>query len=143
MRTPALDQVPAIAALLSESGLPTDDLSEQDIALFRIEGTNDRLVAVGGLQPFDDVALIRSVATAASMRGRGLAGTIVDELEGLAQERSFCSLYLLTESAARFFGSRGYLPVDRSNVPSAIQKSRQFASLCPDSAIVMWKQLDV
>ena len=143
MRTPALDQVPTIAALLSESGLPTDDLSEQDISLFRIEGTHDRLVAVGGLQPFDDVALIRSVATAASMRGRGLAGTIVDELEGLAQERGFCSLYLLTESAARFFESRGYLPVDRSDVPSAIQKSRQFASLCPDSAIVMWKQLDV
>ena len=143
MRTPTLDQAPAIAALLSESGLPTDDLSEQDISLFRIEGTHDRLVAVGGLQPFDDVALMRSVATAASMRGRGLAGTIVDELESLAQERGFCSLYLLTESAARFFESRGYLPVDRSDVPSAIQKSRQFASLCPDSAIVMWKQLDV
>lgn len=143
MRAPKLDDLPAIAALLSESGLPTDDLSEQDLSLFRIEGPINRLDAVGGLEPCDDVALIRSVATAASKRGRGLAGKTVNELEALAAEKGFVSLYLLTESAARFFESRGYSPVDRTDVPSAIQQSRQFSSLCPDSATTMCKLLSV
>lgn len=143
MRAPTPDQLPAIAALLSESGLPTDDLSEQDLSLFRIEGSIDRLDAVGGLEPCDDVALIRSVATAASKRGLGLAGKTVDELEALAAEKGFGRLYLLTESAARFFESRGYSAVDRTDVPPAIRQSRQFSSLCPDSATVMCKPLGV
>src|SRR6056297_3079709 len=123
MRTPTVAQLPAIVALLTETGLPTDDLPEQDLSLFRIEGPIERIAAVGGLERRGDMALIRSVATTGSMRGRGLAGLIVDELERLAAEQGFGSLYLLTESAERFFESRGYCAVDRTEVPEPVRES--------------------
>ncbi|MEM1412788.1 MAG: GNAT family N-acetyltransferase, partial [Pseudomonadota bacterium] len=88
-----------------------------------------------------EVALLRSVATSADLRGRGVARALVQALEALAVEERFQALYLLTESAEGYFESQGYLQVDRSSVPVAVRASRQFSSLCPDSAVVMCKRL--
>lgn len=143
MRIPTIEDLHAIEALLVESGLPTDDLPEQDLSLFRVEGSSDDLDAVGGLERFGDAALIRSIATTASMRSRGIASKIVDELEKLSVNEGLENLYLLTESAERYFESRGYSPVDRSDVPRSIRESRQFSVLCPDSATVMYKRVGV
>lgn len=142
MRKPKAQELRAIEKLLVESGLPTDDLDDQDLSLFRIEGPSDDLEAVGGLERFGKTALIRSIATAESMRGRGMATKIVDELEKLSISEGFESLYLLTESAERYFASKGYSSVDRSDVPRSIQESRQFSGICPDSATVMQKRLE-
>jgi len=141
MRVPTTAELPEIAVLLSESGLPTGDLSDQDLSLFRIAGPTERLDGVGGLERYGDAALLRSVATATSLRGRGIAGAIVGELERLAGNEGVRSLYLLTESAERFFESRGYTTIERSDVPAAIRGARQFSSLCPDSATVMCKRV--
>ena len=143
MRTPTVDHLPAITELLADSGLPTDDLSDQDLSLFRVRDSGASLAAVGGLESCGDAALVRSVATTAAMRGRGIASEIVEELEALAVDTGFLSLYLLTESAERFFESRGYARVDRSEVPLSVQQSRQFSSLCPDTATVMCKRIGV
>jgi amino-acid N-acetyltransferase len=141
MRTPTLEQLPEITTLLAESGLPTDDLPEQDLSLFRVEGPIERLVAVGGLERCGNVALIRSVTTMPAMRGRGFATMLVEELERIAADKGFWSLYLLTETAEHFFESRGYSVLDRSDVPAVIRETRQFSSLCPDSAKVMCKTI--
>ncbi len=141
MRTPTIKELHAIERLLVASGLPTDDLSEQDLSLFRIEGSGDDLTAVGGLERLGNTALVRSIATSEAMRGRGIAGEIVKALEELAAKEGFENLYLLTETAEHYFESRGYSPVRRSDVPESIRGSRQFSSLCPDSAIVMHKRV--
>jgi len=143
MRQPTLKDVPAIVTLLAESGLPTDDVYEQNLSFFRIELSVDGLSAVGGLEPCGNVALIRSVATAESMRGRGIADNIVRELEKHAVSEGFDSLYLLTETAEHYFKSRGYTQIERSNVPLTVKNSRQFSSLCPGTAIAMFKRVGV
>jgi len=143
MRTPTPEQLPEIAKLLADSGLPIDDLPEQDLSLFRIEGPIERVRAVGGLERCGNVALIRSVATAPATRGRGIAANIVEELERLAVDKGFGILYLLTETAELYFESRGYSTVERSDVPAVIRDSRQFSSLCPDSATIMCKRVGV
>ncbi|MEE4331142.1 MAG: arsenic resistance N-acetyltransferase ArsN2 [Wenzhouxiangella sp.] len=141
MKTPTVQHLPAIASLLADSGLPTDDLVEQDLSLFRIEESEAGLTAVGGLERCGQTALIRSVATAGAMQGRGIAGRIVEALERLAEDQGFASLYLLTESAERYFESRGYSTVDRAEVPQAVRESRQFSSLCPSSATILFKRV--
>ncbi len=141
MRTPTPEQLPAIVTLLADSGLPSEDIFEQDLSLFRIVGSDDNLDAVGGLERCGATALIRSIATAASMRGHGIAGQLVDALETLAVAEGLESLYLLTESAEGYFESKGYGPIDRSDVPASVRSSRQFSALCPDSATVMCKRL--
>lgn len=143
MRIPIAEDLRAIERLLAESGLPTDDLVAQDLSLFRIEGSSDNPDAVGGLEKFGNSALIRSIATAPSMRGQGVARKLVGELEKLSAKEGIENLYLLTESAERYFESKGYSTLERSNVPRSIRESRQFSSLCPDSATVMHKRVGV
>lgn len=141
MREPVKAELPAIEQLLTESGLPTGDLIEQDLSLFRVVGTPQATDAVSGLERCGDTALIRSIATSPTLRGRGIAGEMVQELEKLAVSQGLKSLYLLTESAEAYFESKGYSEASRSDVPDAIRASRQFSSLCPDSATVMSKRL--
>lgn len=142
MRAPKREQLPAIVKLLGASGLPTDDLEQLDLSLFRMDGPGDTVEVVGGLEPCGNTALLRSVATAPAARGRGLAHTVVGALETLAAARGIEALYLLTETAEGFFATLGYTEQDRAQVPEAIRASRQFSSLCPASATLMCKRLN-
>lgn len=141
MRTPTRDDLPAIRRLLAASSLPTEDLAEQDLSLFLVQGEGDALAVVGGLERCGSAALLRSVATAPEQRGRGLARTVVAALEARARSLDLEALYLLTETAADYFEALGYAPQDRADVPGSIRESRQFTDLCPDSAIVMRKAM--
>lgn len=140
MKAPQPFHLSAIETLLAGNALPVDDLGELDLSLFLFEGTADRADAVGGLESLGDVALLRSVAVSEALRGQGRARAIVAALETLAGRSGFRALYLLTESAERYFEGLGYARVDRADVPDAVRSSRQFASLCPDDAVVMCKR---
>ncbi len=136
-----MEQLPQITELLAESGLPTEDLCEQDLSLFLVEESSEGVHAVGGLERHGNLALLRSIATSAVFRGHGMAGGIIVELERLAKKEGFEELYLLTESTVDYFESKGYVRLKRSEVPVSIRNSRQFSSLCPDSATVMCKRI--
>jgi N-acetylglutamate synthase-like GNAT family acetyltransferase len=49
--------------------------------------------------------------------------------------------FLLTTSAAPFFESLGFARIDRTAAPEAILRTRQAASICPASAVLMVKDL--
>lgn len=141
VKAPANDQLPAISRLLETCGLPTDDLATQDWSDFRVLVEGELLVAVGGLERFGRVALLRSVATQPDARRRGVGSAIVHELEGLAKGQGVEDLYLLTESAEEYFGCLGYARCERRSAPPSIAATRQFATLCPDTATFMHKRL--
>jgi amino-acid N-acetyltransferase len=46
-------------------------------------------------------------------------------------------VYLLTDSAEQYFARHGFVVIERVGVPAGIRGSVEFASVCPDSAIVM------
>jgi hypothetical protein len=48
---------------------------------------------------------------------------------------------LLTETAAPFFAKLGFYPIAHDEAPVAILATRQAASLCPASAILMARRL--
>jgi amino-acid N-acetyltransferase len=48
-------------------------------------------------------------------------------------------VYLLTNTAANFFAWLGYQVMKRTDAPLPIQSTAQFSSLCPDSAVLMFK----
>ena len=92
------------------------------------------LVAAGGLEPAGRDALLRSVVVRDSHRGRGFAQRITRHLLRRAERERRRAVYLLTETAGDYFARRGFVPVERSAVPEAITRTRQFAALCPQSA---------
>jgi amino-acid N-acetyltransferase len=129
-----------VAALLADAGLPTADLRDGPGRFYLAVADGER-VGAGGLEPYGSTALLRSVVVAPDRRGEGYGTAVCRRLETRAADRGVDALYLLTTDAAGFFADLGYDRVDRGAVPDAIRDTRQFTSLCPESATVMEKQL--
>lgn len=60
-RLATVDGQPSIRRLLQKSGLPVDDLDTAAIEFFVITGA-DELIGVVGVEPFDTIGLLRSLA---------------------------------------------------------------------------------
>ncbi len=122
-----------LETLLSSNGLPTDDCAEQGDIFCGIFNHGE-LIAGGGLEPAGDYSLLRSIVVKPSCRGRGLARAISEYLLEQARSQGRLAVYLLTESAEKYFEDLGFVRVSRSQVPQAITLTLQFSSLCPDNA---------
>jgi len=131
----------AVKRLLDEAQLPTSDLTEAHLEHFLACGAHDALEGVVGLELYQPVALLRSLAVASRSRGRGLGSTLLAEAERYARLREVQEIYLLTTSAERFFARSGYERILRDAAPSAIRETQEFSSLCPASSALMRKRL--
>jgi amino-acid N-acetyltransferase len=58
-----------------------------------------------------------------------------------AHELGVKELYLLTTTAEKFFPKLGFDSIDRDNVPTPIQATEEFSSICPSTAVCMVKKL--
>ena len=140
IRAATEDDVPAVLELLASEGLPTEGV-EEHLDGFVVVEDGGSIVGVGGLEIHPGAALLRSLAVAADRRGRGLATRICDRLEADARRRGAPSVYLLTETAERFFARRGYAKTDRGEAPEGIARSAEFVRLCPASAAFLRRTL--
>ena len=59
----------------------------------------------------------------------------------MARDRGVDTVFLLTTTAERFFPKFGFEPVTRADVPASLKESVEFRSACPQTAVVMRKQL--
>jgi amino-acid N-acetyltransferase len=125
-----------LLALLKRCGLPEADvLRHAETALVaRLRGG---VVGSAVLELYGEEALLRSVAVAESLRGSGLGVRLTGAALDLAHRRGIRRVFLLTETAARFFPRFGFRSVERSQVPEAVQQSVEFRSACPQSALAM------
>jgi amino-acid N-acetyltransferase len=133
---------PAVKKLLSESGLPFEDITAQHLKNFFGCGSGSELKGLVGLEVYGDVALLRSLAVTAERRGWGLGSKLVEHAEGYAREKGVASLYLLTTTAEAFFLRRGYARIPREDAPAAIKGTKEFSGICPVSSAFMVKHLE-
>lgn len=122
--------------LLHSNHLPTEDCAEQAQNFYGIFDGND-LVAAGGLEAAANYALLRSVVVQERYRNRGLARVMSEFLINQAHSEGRKAIYLLTETAETYFEKLGFSKLDRAEVPLEITSTRQFTSLCPDTASCM------
>ena len=132
---------PAVKKLLAESNLPSSDLTADHLRDFFGYGSEEKLIAVVGLEIYGNVALLRSLAVARDCRGNGFGKVLVAEAEDYARSRGVAEIYLLTSTAERFFERLGYERASREAAPEAILRTREFAELCPSSSAFMMKTL--
>lgn len=126
--------------LLEHFGLPTEDLHEPEVQLYRATiGTE--IVGIGGFEIHDDDALLRSIAVKPAAGGQGYGSQICDGLEIRIQARQCNAIYLLTTDAEPFFDKIGYERIKRESAPKPIQQTIEFAELCPTTAICMKKTI--
>lgn len=134
------DDLPDVLALLENSGLPKDGVAEH-LATVLVAREEKRIVGSAALELYGKVALLRSVAVDESFRSRGIGQHLTRSALDLAVKSGVTTVYLLTESASEFFTRFGFKPTGRSEVPPAVQRSVEFTSACPASALVMMMRL--
>lgn len=134
-------ELDAIAGLLRAADLPVEDLSVSMLDAFVVATEGEVCVGVVGLEVHDSHALLRSLTVERRHRSRGLGARLVCAIEAEARRRGVAALYLLTMTAASFFERMGYTAHDRASVPPAIAASTEFSSLCPDTAVCLWRNL--
>ncbi|HEY5850451.1 MAG TPA: arsenic resistance N-acetyltransferase ArsN2 [Lysobacter sp.] len=133
-------ELPQVRALLTSASLPVEDLDEASVH-FIVAGDGDEPLGAIGLETFGNVGLLRSMVVRPEARGSGIGGRLVEALEGHARGIGMDQLVLLTQTAETFFANLGYAVIAREAAPSAVQRSAEFRSICPASAICMTKQL--
>jgi amino-acid N-acetyltransferase len=135
--TPA--DTPAIAALLRAAELPHEDFVPH-LANFLVARSDGAVVGVVGAEVCGAEALLRSLVVAPTLRGVGLGGRLVDELERAAGARGVRRWWLLTTTAEKFFAARGFRVAARNKAPEEIQRTGQFSGGCCGSAACMTRE---
>jgi N-acetylglutamate synthase-like GNAT family acetyltransferase len=130
-----------VKAALVKVGLPAEDIQDERVLVWRFETFQAVPVGFGGLEIFGSNALLRSLVTVPPLRQVGMGAAMVATLETEARALKCRVIYLLTASDTRLFGRLGYAACARGDVPEAVRASRQFAALCPPSAIAMVKPI--
>ncbi|MGH8319395.1 MAG: arsenic resistance N-acetyltransferase ArsN2 [Steroidobacteraceae bacterium] len=129
----------AAVTLLAAVGLPSSDLTEPQLEHFLFSGPRNAPTGLVGLELYDSVALLRSLAVAPNAQRSGLGTTLLEQAEGYAYAHGVRSLYLLTTTAQRFFESRGYRLTSRESCPASIRSTSEFVTLCPASSALLVK----
>ena len=130
-----------VMKLLAACSLPNADLSAPKLQHFFGCGAQSDPRGVVGVELYGDVALLRSLAVAEGVRGKGCGKRLVQEAEQYAGGNGVKRLYLLTTTAEAFFRSLGYAAVNRESVPESIRTTAEFSTLCSATAAVMAKDL--
>jgi N-acetylglutamate synthase-like GNAT family acetyltransferase/protein-tyrosine-phosphatase len=129
----------AIKQLLQQNKLPTEDIN--DLSHFFIVKEDKKIIGTIGLEVYGDSGLLRSMATDAAYRNRGIAASLVAVLFQHARELGLKEIYLLTETAEKYFEKKGFHKIERNIVPEAVKQSKEFSHLCASTAIAMKKEV--
>jgi len=139
-RAATLDDEPALRLFLERAALPADDLATSRQA-FTLALEDGRIVGSVALEVVGHDALVRSLAVAPALRGRGLGAALDDRAAEAARKLGVTALYLLTTTARDYAERRGYEVVERREVPPGVAALPQFRSLCPETATCMRMRL--
>lgn len=137
-RPDALDD---IRDLLSRLDLPHSDLTPSHLEHFLVCHEDGDIVGVVGLELYDNVALLRSLAVRPTHRNRGIGARLTEKIEHYGRRNGVNELYLLTTTASDYFDRQRYETIDRDDLPSAIRETEEATQLCPASATCMRKDL--
>jgi amino-acid N-acetyltransferase len=128
-------------ALLQAQELPASDITDDHLEHFFFVGSDSSPTGLVGLEIYGADALLRSLVVGENARSKGLGTALVEHAEQYAASRDVRSIYLLTITAEAFFKRLSYQRIDRSAAPPSIERTREFASLCPASSAFMMKSI--
>ncbi|HEV8362071.1 MAG TPA: arsenic resistance N-acetyltransferase ArsN2 [Gemmatimonadaceae bacterium] len=131
------EDLAAVRSLLSAARLPLDGLDEQFGEGYAVAESAGNVIGAEGIETYEDAGLLRSAVVHDSWRGRGIGDALTRDRLDWARSRGLREVYLLTTTAADYFPRHGFSRVDRASAPAAVQRSREFAEACPQTAVAM------
>ena len=139
--TPIAGSDAGLAAALQEAGLPTDDLTEPGRGFFAYATVSSELVGYGGFERMGRDVLVRSLVVLPHARLHGIGGGMLALLLRRAFDEGGRDAWLLTTTSAPFFERAGFKPVERASAPASVLATRQAASRCPASAVLLTRAI--
>lgn len=136
--------VPRMVELMAAAHLPPLFVEEYLDGFIAAE-FGGAVIACGGIELYDDCAVLRSVVVDDAGRGRGLGGRLAELLMTRAREAGASDLYLFTADALPFWQHYGFEEValeDWKAAPRACwqyQFIQQNGDLVPD-VHAMWRK---
>lgn len=137
IRAAGAGDLAGVRRLLVEARLPVDGLEDRFPAAYAVAEAAEGLVGAAGMEAHGECGLLRSVVVAPAARGTGLGKALVADRLEWARSAGLREAYLLTTTAPDFFAALGFARLARSAAPPAIQASREFASVCPGTSVLM------
>lgn len=136
---------PGVLALLESAALPAAGVDAHfDTFLLAREGEGESgsaLAGCVGLELYDDVGLLRSLAVRPEHRSAGVGRELVERLIEDARARGVRAMYLLTTTAERYFPRFGFEIIDRKDADPRLGASEELRGACPDTAVLMRLEL--
>lgn len=129
--------LPAVERLLIAAELPIDGLADQFGDGYAVAESDGTIIGAEGIECYDGAGLLRSAVVDPQWRGKGVGDALTRDRVDWARDQGLRELYLLTTTAADYFPRYGFVRVERSSAPEALQRSREFAEACPSSAVTM------
>lgn len=133
-----------VKELLEASGLSSNDLENRlDSTLVSFDDRG--LLATACVATVDAdgaVGILRSVAVAERVRGRGVGMLVVAAAVRRAREHDVSRVFLMTETARPFFARLGFRPLTRAELPSDVRNSADLES-CSSDAVAMSLSLEL
>ena len=124
--TPALPgDVHTILDLVRAVQLPPEGI-EETIAYFWVAREAERIVGTVGVEVYDDLAFLRSLAVTPTHQRTGLGRALTETALAYLIARQFRAVYLLTTTAEAFFARHGFCLLARDEVPAGVQRSVEF-----------------
>jgi N-acetylglutamate synthase-like GNAT family acetyltransferase len=133
------NQLHTLRAAVRKARLPVEDISNPAVTLFAFR-SDKAFVGCGGLEIYGADALLRSVFVDPNHRNRGIGRHIVEFLLDHAASEKVSRVYLLTTGAHAYFAKAAFTAIDRRAAPASIAATRQMASLCPASSVLMVRE---
>ena len=121
--------------LLSGSKLPIDGLHQAEF--WSVRDGMGAVIGVAGLETWGKQGLVRSVVVEERYRRSGIGKALVERVLQEASGKGLVELYLITETAPRFFETFGFVSIERQEVKGRVLDSVEFREACPQTAPVM------
>ena len=134
------EDLESVYSLLKLVDLPIEGVAD-NFHNFFVAWERNKLPGGAGIEIYEDIGLIRSVAVHPSSQGHGLGQKLVETIQRFSIEKGLVEIYLLTENAEKFFLKRNYIILPRDEADDKVKQSVEFISLCPVSATCMVKRL--
>jgi N-acetylglutamate synthase-like GNAT family acetyltransferase len=127
VETAAFNDHNELTKLLTENDLPVPGIEDQPVR-FITARCNNRLVGCLGWESYGFRVLLRSLAVQQNHQRQGIATQLVHSVLSRLAIEGVSEFYLLTNNAAGFAARFGFKPIDRGELPRALQTSHQVAS---------------
>ncbi len=96
-----------------------------------------RMVGCVAVEVVGEDCLLRSLAVVADRRGEGIAAALHERAVAIASLEGVRTAWLLTTTAEKYAGRKGFARADRATVPPGIAALPQFRGICPSTAVCM------